>query len=947
MSLTWKLFAAHARQQKARFALTALAMVAAVGVVLWVVSAYEAIAAKFDDQTADFIGNYTLFVVPTNPLSGLPPQVVAGAADDPAVQVANPVAQFRMRFRKAGDASGAANKAATPAGAFGPLGPSVVGTASAEPRYELIDGRWLSPGTDSEAVVSRVVAETLSLKLGDAIEFRTKDGPLALTVVGITEQVEGVEWAMTRTKGGAPGGVNRGPASTTAYVPLSVVEKLTEAPPKINLVEIRLRTGRTAEQFRDGPVASRLTAEGTGAELLLAEDIKRKLEGGFDAQGARKQAYFVTALSILASAFIIFTTLSMGVNERARQLAMLRAVGLQRAQVAKLVLAEALVLAVFGWVGGLVGGYLLLKAFASASPGLFPNGVAPGTATLVTTGACSLAGALLAAVFPIWKATRISPIEAMAPLPAPQRTSRWYAAVGIAALVLIAVNPVLVYLPEVPEKVRFALIMLVGAPASVAGFVLAAPLAILLVERLLVPPLAWVFRLRASLVQTQLSSHLWRTAGLAASLMLGLGLYTATQVWGWSMLSGFLPGTWTPNTIVKFDPGLTDEQVEQVRRTPGVRADAVLPVAAEQVKLAGDPLRSRERDSAVRQDNVILVGVDADAAFGGNDPLFQMAFVQGDRAEALAKLKQGRYCLVPDTFPKFAGLGVGDKVGLVPPQAQDRPVEYTIAGVVEMPGSNWITKLSGARRHSVRTAGLVFAPRAQVRDDFDLKRVEFVWLNAEPGTTKGDLEERFRPLASSGPPPGGKGGGKAGGKGERGEGPELSPVGARRGAGPEPLRVTLLDDVRGGLRTRGGSAVLAMGLLPLITLLVVSLGVVNTVAASVRARRWEFGVLRAIGLRRFGLVKLVFAEALLVGLVASVLSFAFGLVTGWTCLGLVRYVSNPWFEGVATPLTVPWSVVAVGYGMTFVLCFLAALWPALSAGRSEPLKLLQGGRAVM
>ena len=35
--------------------------------------------------------------------------------------------------------------------------------------------------------------------------------------------------------------------------------------------------------------------------------------------------------------------------------------------------------------------------------------------------------------------------------------------------------------------------------------------------------------------------------------------------------------------------------------------------------------------------------------------------------------------------------------------------------------------------------------------------------------------------------------------------------------------------------------------LPLITLLVTSLGVVNTIMASVRARRWELGVLRPWG----------------------------------------------------------------------------------------------------
>ena len=89
------------------------------------------------------------------------------------------------------------------------------------------------------------------------------------------------------------------------------------------------------------------------------------------------------------------------------------------------------------------------------------------------------------------------------------------------------------------------------------------------------------------------------------------------------------------------------------------------------------------------------------------------------------------------------------------------------------------------------------------------------------------------------------------------------------------------------------------------------------------------------------------AEALLIGLVASLLSFAFGLLTGWTCLGLVRYVSNPWFEGVATPLVIPWSVIGVGYLLNFLLCVIAAIWPATQVGRAEPLQLLQAGRSAM
>ncbi|MEW4561464.1 FtsX-like permease family protein [Bremerella sp. JC770] len=926
MKLTWKLFAAHARQQKVRFVLTALAMIAAIGVVLWVVSAYEAIASQFDEQTDDFVGNYTTFVVPKDSSDEIPAEIITAVANHPDVEFANPVTQFKMMFRRAEplpDAEGPPRR----------FWPSVVGTQATDSRYPLMDGRWLDQKSESECVVSSGVAEALSLKPGDAIQFDTETKEVVeLTVVGIVQQPDSeVEFAMTRTKGGAPGGVNRGPASEAAYVTMPVVSKLTGTERGTNLLEVRMRPSQKADALEDT-----IAATSEPLELLRTEDIREKLSSGFEAEGARKQAYFVTALSILASAFIIFTTLSMGVNERARQLAVLRAVGLRRSQVAWLVLAEALVLAVFGWVGGLAGGWVLLQILANATPALFPNGVQLGLASVLLTGLCSFLGALLASIFPIWKATRISPLEAMAPTPVRPKSWQWYFAATVISVLLISINPLLVYAVTLPEQIRFVLIMLLGAPASILGFALLSPLFVMGTERLLSPLIAMMVRLQAGLLKSQLSTNMWRTTGIAASLMLGLGLYTATQVWGHSMLGGFVPGYWTPDTIVKFADGLPIQHFDRVCEVQGIDSQRCLKIAVEQTKLVGDPLNAAERDSAVRQDNVALIGLDCEKAFNGESPLFQLDFVQGNRDEALAKLKEGRYCLVPETFDRLAGLKVGDQITMLPPNRPKHPVQYTIAGIVATPGSNWISKTSGMRRHFVRTAGLVFAPEAEVREDFALPRLEYLWLDPQSGTRAKQLQEDLEACvaalpseASNDGPPEGDGLGR------------MSSLFGREG-----LQVTSLEDVRDRMRRRGGAAVAAMGWLPLITLLVVSLGIVNTMAASVRARRWEFGILRAVGLRRLGLVKLVLSEAIMIGLVASGLSLAFGILTGWTCLGLVRYVSNQWFEGVNTSLVVPWSSLVFGYVLTFVLCFLAALWPAISSGRAEPLTLLQSGRAA-
>jgi len=113
----------------------------------------------------------------------------------------------------------------------------------------------------------------------------------------------------------------------------------------------------------------------------------------------------------------------------------------------------------------------------------------------------------------------------------------------------------------------------------------------------------------------------------------------------------------------------------------------------------------------------------------------------------------------------------------------------------------------------------------------------------------------------------------------------------------------------------------------------------------VRARRWELGVLRAMGVTRWAMCRMILAEGLLIGLIACLISLAFGVLAGWCGTGISQYVS--FFGGLATPLVVPWAKLAMGFGMTLLLCLAAALWPAISTGRAEPLQLLQAGRSAL
>jgi putative ABC transport system permease protein len=96
-------------------------------------------------------------------------------------------------------------------------------------------------------------------------------------------------------------------------------------------------------------------------------------------------------------------------------------------------------------------------------------------------------------------------------------------------------------------------------------------------------------------------------------------------------------------------------------------------------------------------------------------------------------------------------------------------------------------------------------------------------------------------------------------------------------------------------------------------------------------------------LTRFGLFRLIVAESLLIGVVACLLSLGFGAMAGYCGTGVTRYINIR--GGQITPLVIPWTKLTVGFGIAIGLCLIAALWPAFRTGRTEPLRLLQAGRA--
>jgi putative ABC transport system permease protein len=112
--------------------------------------------------------------------------------------------------------------------------------------------------------------------------------------------------------------------------------------------------------------------------------------------------------------------------------------------------------------------------------------------------------------------------------------------------------------------------------------------------------------------------------------------------------------------------------------------------------------------------------------------------------------------------------------------------------------------------------------------------------------------------------------------------------------------------------------------------------------ASIRSRRWQFGILRSIGVTRSGLLRLVLAEALLLGLVGVGLGLAAGLQLSIDAHQLSRILL-----GYAPPVAVPWGIIIIGTSVVLLIALGASILPATTVARTEPLELLQAGRASM
>ncbi|MFI1969761.1 ABC transporter permease, partial [Streptomyces cinnamoneus] len=124
------------------------------------------------------------------------------------------------------------------------------------------------------------------------------------------------------------------------------------------------------------------------------------------------------------------------------------------------------------------------------------------------------------------------------------------------------------------------------------------------------------------------------------------------------------------------------------------------------------------------------------------------------------------------------------------------------------------------------------------------------------------------------------------------------------------------------------------GLLAMAVIVAV-LGVVNTLAMSVFERQQEIGMLRAIGLDRKGIKRMVRLESLVISLFGGVLGIGLGVFFGWAAGEQIK-------TALATyELVLPWGRMGLFLLLSAVVGVLAALWPARRAAKLNMLQAIK------
>lgn len=397
--------------------------------------------------------------------------------------------------------------------------PTLAGNWITDPQlnpYRLAEGR--APAKSGEVVVNRGTAKKGGLRIGDTTTLRTPD-PVKVTIVGLA------------TFGGEDGMAQ---VTFTGMTQADAEKYLTARPGQAATIQVRAAPGMSQADLvrRLTPVLPR------GVEAITGQESAQENTDMISSQFLTIFTTFLLVFSgvaLLVATFSIHNTFAIVVAQRARENALLRALGASRRQVTASALTEASAVALTASAAGLAGGVGIAAGLRALFPAIgfpFPDSaLVVKPLSMVLPAMVGVVVCLVSALVPAVRAGRTAPLAALRETAVDSSgASRTRAVVG-SALAVLAIAATLTGVLVSPSMWLAGL----GAVLALVAFVVLGPVASATVVRLLGGPLDQLRGVTGGLARRNALRSPKRTAATASALMIGVAVVSLFTVFGASL----------------------------------------------------------------------------------------------------------------------------------------------------------------------------------------------------------------------------------------------------------------------------------------------------------------------------------------------------------------------------------------------------------------------------
>ncbi|MFG2674433.1 ABC transporter permease [Streptomyces sp. NPDC048445] len=665
------------------------------------------------------------------------------------------------------------------------------------------------------------------------------------------------------------------PGAAIVYLDTATAQqKLLGSPDVFTQISVTAEPGVSDTQLKKN-VATAL--DGSAAYKLQTQ--KEAADANKDSMGSfldvMKYAMLGFAgIAFLVGIFLIVNTFSMLVAQRTREIGLMRAIGSSRKQVNRSVLLEAVLLGIVGSLLGVAAGVGLavglMKAMGAVGMELSTQDLTIAWTTPVTGLALGIIVTVFAAYIPARRAGKVSPMAALRDSGTPADAKSGWIRAGV-GLVLTGAGAAALWATTQADKSSDGSAFLgLGVVLTLIGFIVIGPLLAGVVVRGLSVVVLRFFGPVGRLAERNALRNPRRTGATGAALMIGLALVACLSVVGSSMVAS-----------------ATDELDKSVGADFIVQAPdgrLIVPQAAKALATApGIEHVTNYKVLGAKLTNPD--GSTADEDVTAADPTYPQDLrretVAGDLPAAYGRNAMS----VGDDYATAHGIKVGDTITVG--FKAGAPAKLKVAAIT----SDDTSVDQGAMYLNTSTAEK-YVPADRMPANV------IMFAKAQDGKEK----EAYAALKSS-------------------------------LADYPQYKVQNQADFKQDLKDQIGQLLnIVYGLLAL-AIIVAVLGVVNTLALSVVERTREIGLMRAIGLSRRQLRRMIRLESVVIALFGALLGLGLGMGWGTSAQKLLA------LEGLGV-LEIPWpTIITVFVASAFVGLF-AALVPAFRAGRMNVLNAI-------